>query len=126
MGHSVPLAALFQSPTIELLAETIRKGNWEPAWSPVVELQHGTGVPFFCIHSLGANLLSYQQLVRLSRPEQQFYGLQPHGLDGKREPQTSIQDIAATYVREIRRIQPKGPYQIGGVCLGGVIAFEMA
>ena len=34
--------------------------------------------------------------------------------------------MAELYVREIRKIQPKGPYYLGGYSLGGEIAFEMA
>ena len=126
MGCFLGPATLFQSPTIELLADTVRNRASEPAWSPLVELQLGTSRPFFCVHSLGANLLSYRKLAALSGPGQQFYGLQPYGLDGRDEPQTSIYDMARSYLVEVRRVQPEGPYQIGGVCLGGVIAFEMA
>ena len=34
--------------------------------------------------------------------------------------------MAANYLRELRRIQPEGPYRLGGWSLGGLIAFEMA
>jgi thioesterase domain-containing protein len=34
--------------------------------------------------------------------------------------------MAALYIEEIRRVQPAGPYRLGGWSLGGVIAFEMA
>jgi Thioesterase domains of type I polyketide synthases or non-ribosomal peptide synthetases len=34
--------------------------------------------------------------------------------------------MAATYIEEIRTIQPSGPYLLGGVSSGGLIAFEMA
>jgi amino acid adenylation domain-containing protein len=125
-GHNLPVAALFRFPTVELLSNAIQNQTWETSWSPVVELQHGSRSPFFCVHSLGANLVSYQKLATVSGPDQQFYGLQPYGLDGKHEPQACIEDMARSYLNEIRRIQPKGPYRIGGVCLGGLVSFEMA
>ena len=34
--------------------------------------------------------------------------------------------MASHYVRELLAIQPSGPYRLGGYCLRGVIAFEMA
>ena len=34
--------------------------------------------------------------------------------------------MAAHYIEEIRTLQPEGPYFIGGHCIGGLIAFEMA
>ena len=55
-----------------------------------------------------------------------MYGLQPQGLDGKRAPHTSIQEMAKHYLKEIRTVQPEGPYYLGEVCLGGIVAFEMA
>jgi amino acid adenylation domain-containing protein len=125
-GYNLPVATLFQSPTVELLANTLRTQSWKRSWSPVVELRRGTTAPFFCVHSLGANLVSYQRLASSSGPDQQFYGLQPYGLDGEREPQASIEDMARAYIDEIRRIQPRGPYRLGGVCLGGLVSFEMA
>ncbi len=37
-----------------------------------------------------------------------------------------IEDMAARYVQELRAVQPRGPYALGGFCLGGVVAFEMS
>jgi thioesterase domain-containing protein len=37
-----------------------------------------------------------------------------------------IEALAAQYVDEIRTVQAEGPYLLGGVCSGGVVAFEMA
>ena len=34
--------------------------------------------------------------------------------------------MAENYIKEIKSLQPEGPYYLGGYCLGGVIAFEMA
>ncbi len=125
-GHHVPLATLFRAPDIERLAQKIRGGEWNADWSSVVELQRGTSSPFFCVHSLGANLVSYKKLAMLLDSTQQFYGLQPRGLSGEEEPHSSIPEMAEAYLAEIRRIQPAGPYFLGGVCLGGVVAYEMA
>jgi hypothetical protein len=33
--------------------------------------------------------------------------------------------MADDYVREMRRVQPEGPYLLGGVCAGSVVAAEM-
>jgi thioesterase domain-containing protein len=42
------------------------------------------------------------------------------------EPESIIEDVAARYLREMRAIQPAGPYFLAGWSLGGLIAFEMA
>jgi aspartate racemase len=59
-------------------------------------------------------------------PEQPFFGLQSRGLDGDEEPLIRIEDIAAAFVKEIREVQPEGPYYLAGMCMGGVVAYEMA
>ena len=87
---------------------------------------NGSAAPFFCIHSLGSNLVSYRKLAHLMGEEQPFFGLQPQGLDGAQAPHERVEDMAAHYIREIRKIQPHGPYRLGGVCLGGIVALEMA
>jgi thioesterase domain-containing protein len=82
--------------------------------------------PFFCVHAVGGNVLEYYELARHLGPDQPFYGLQSRGLDGSEAPHSRIEDMAAHYVKELRELQPAGPYFIGGRSLGGTIAFEMA
>ena len=56
---------------------------------------------------------------------QPVYGLQAKGLDGG-EPLKTIEEMAAHYVKEIRELHPHGPYFMGGLSFGGIVAFEMA
>jgi aspartate racemase len=126
-GKNLPLATLFQAPTVRQLARVLRDEGWQPAWSSLVMIQPGgSRAPFFCVHAAGGNVLEYHDLARMLGPDQPFYGLQAKGLDGKSQPHTSIKEMAAHYVKEMREIQPAGPYLIGGRSSGGTIAFEMA
>ena len=132
LGKRLPLATLFQAPTVAQLASVIQK-DWTPAWSSLVEIQAGQSSqhavskpPFFCVHALGGNVLEYYDLARHLGEDQPFYGLQSAGLDGSRPPHTRVEDMAAHYIREMRELQPEGPYFIGGRSLGGMVAFEMA
>lgn len=126
-GRTLPLATLFTAPTVEQLAAVLRKQGWEAPYSSLVPLQpRGALPPFFCVHSLGANLVSYRHLAGRLGSERPFYGLQPQGLDGQQEPHSRVEDMAAHYLEGMKAVQPKGPYFLGGVCLGGVVAFEMA
>jgi aspartate racemase len=86
----------------------------------------GTKPPFFCVHALGGNVLEYYDLARHLGKDQPFYGLQSAGLEGSRPPHTRVEDMAAHYIKELRELQPEGPYFIGGRSLGGMVAFEMA
>lgn len=125
----IPLSALVESPTIEQLAGFIAKSRdgLRPAFSHLVPIQaNGIRPPFFCVHGAGGTVLSYVDLARHLGPGQPVYGLQSQGLDGKSPFLTRIEDMAAAYVKEVRALQPNGPYYLGGYCMGGTIAYEMA
>lgn len=126
-GKNLPLATLFEAPTIEQLAVLLRQKGWTPSWSSLVTLQPGGAKrPFFCIHALGGNVLEYQPLARFLGSDQPFYALQSYGLNKNHVPHSTIEEMAAHYINEMRSVQPEGPYLIGGRSLGGTVAFEMA
>ena len=125
--RNLPLATLFQAPTVRELANVVRAESWPEPWSSLVVIQgQGKRTPFFCVHASGGNVLEYHDLARLLGPDQPFYGLQAKGLNGKEEPHTTIKEMAAHYIKEMREVQPEGPYLLGGRSSGGTIAFEMA
>src|SRR5260370_41377857 len=113
-GRRWPLATLFQAPTIAQFAATIER-EWSPEWSSLVAIKpNGSKPPFFCVHGLGGNVLEFSDLARRLDDDQPFYGLQSQGLDGKRPLLSSVEDMAAHYLKEMRELQPDGPYFIGG------------
>jgi thioesterase domain-containing protein/acyl carrier protein len=126
-GKKLPLATLFQEPTIEQLAGLLREKDWSAPWSSLVPIQPGgSKPPFFCAHAHEGNVLFYRALALRLGPDQPFYALQARGLNGKQSPHTRIEEMAAHYIKEIRTIQPESPYLLGGYCFGGLVAFEMA
>jgi thioesterase domain-containing protein len=126
-GKKLPLATLFQAPTIEQLASILRQEDWVAPWSSLVAIQPGgTTPPFFCVHAHGGDVLFYRDLAEHLGADQPFYALQAQGLDGLRPRHISIADMATHYINEIRTLQFEGPYFLGGFCLGATIALEMA
>ena len=126
-GKSLPLATLFQAPTIEQLANILRQEEWLPSWSSLVAIQpNGSKRPFFCVHAHGGNVLIFNDLARRLGTDQPFYGLQAQGLDGQQTRHTRIEEMAAHYLNEIKTVQPEGPYFLGGYCFGGRVVLEMA
>jgi surfactin family lipopeptide synthetase A len=126
-GKKLPIATLFQAPTIEQLAAILRQKGWSPPWSSLVPIHaDGSKAPFFCVHGAGGNVLRFYDLARYLGSDQPVYGLQAQGLAGNDSPRTRVEDIAADYIKEIRSVQPEGPYFLGGYSFGGIIAFEMA
>ncbi len=125
----LPLAAFLRAPTIAQLSAVIRehKDAEIDHWKSLVEIEGaGSKPPLFCVHAHGGHVLFYKDLAHRLAPERPFYALQARGVDGKLEPLTRFEEMAANYVREIRTIQPRGPYRLGGDCMGGVLALEMA
>ena len=123
----LPLATLFEAPTVQEMAQILRNEAPPSRWSPLVAIQpSGSRPPFFCIHGAGGNVLIYRELSKNLGADQPFFGLQSQGLDGGCPPLTRIEDMASVYVKAIRRQQPNGPYFLGGYCGGGLIAFEVA
>ncbi|MGK7886280.1 MAG: amino acid adenylation domain-containing protein, partial [Crocosphaera sp.] len=123
----LPLATLFQYSTVEELANLLRSSDTVSAWSPLVNIQpHGEGTPFFCVPGLGGNVIYLYHLAKALGTNRPFYGLQSIGLDGKTDPLTHIEAIATEYIKVIQKVQPEGPYLLGGHSFGASIAFEMA
>ena len=125
-GKNLPLGLLFEAPTVELMAGLLRRDEWTPSWKSLVPIQPGGSRPiFFCVHGAGGNVLLYRDLAERLGPDQPFYGVQAQGLDGS-PPYKTVEEMAAHYVDEVLSFQPKGPYYLGGYCMGGMIAYEIA
>lgn len=127
VGDKIPLSALFKRPTVRQLAELLREGTPATPASALVELQgEGARPPFFAVHGAGGSIFSFMDLARQMGRERPFYGIQALGLDDRRFVGMSVEEMATRYIEEIRAVHPEGPYYLGGVSAGGVIAFEMA
>jgi amino acid adenylation domain-containing protein len=126
MGRTLPLRVLFEKPTIQELAKAL---TWAPEHRGPVAVPlrpQGSKKPFFCIHPQGGTALCYFTLARYLGADQPFYAIRAPELAGEREPFECIEDMATYYIDAVRRVQPEGPYLLGGWSMGGVIAFEMA
>ncbi len=125
-GRRLPLASLFECPTLELLAARLREPARKSASSVVTLQPRGTRPAVFFIHGAGGgNLWTYTNLVAHFPSDQPVYALESRGMRGQPEFER-IDEMAAHYVREIRAVQPQGPYYLAGYCFGGNVAFEMA
>ena len=125
-GRRVPLAALFETPTIEHLAQALRD-DVVASEPPLVTLNpSGARPPFFFLHGdfNGGGFFS-RALAEALGPEQPFYAVHPHGLVDAGVPE-SIEDMAAERLAALRAARPRGPYLLGGHCNGGLVALEMA
>ncbi|MET9038459.1 non-ribosomal peptide synthetase [Streptomyces mirabilis] len=123
-GVNLPLSTLLEANTVEQLATRMpAPSGAEP--QPAHRAADPT-TPFFCVHAGGGGVLAYAALGRAMAPEHTLVGIEAVGLRPGGTMQTDLREMARTYVEEIRERQPAGPYLIGGWCLGGFIAHEVA
>lgn len=126
-GRTLPLSTIFQAQTVAEMAARLEEQKAPSSWSSLLAIQPGgSRPPLFCVHAQGSEALEYRAFARYLGPDQPLYGLAPQGLDGRLPPHDRVEDMAGHYIREVREVQPEGPYYLGGWSFGGVIAFEMA
>jgi amino acid adenylation domain-containing protein len=134
LGEQIPVLWLFGAPTpARLIAqlEQHRCGRGRvdaaAAFDVVLALRTGgTREPLFCIHPAGGVAWSFAGLAVHLDPERDVYGIQSPMLNPGEALPESIDDWARRYVREIRAVQPEGPYHLLGWSLGGVLAHAVA
>ena len=126
VGKDLPIEVLLQAPSIAKLARLIRQSSFPPSTSLIALKTSGSRPPLFCVHGIGGLIVRFRDLARYLAPEHPLYALQAQGVDGKHPPLGRIEDMAAHYLEEIRTVQPRGPYYLGGLSFGGWIAYEMA
>ena len=126
---ALPLAALFQAPTIAQLAALLHKDTAEKprTFSSLVPLaSDGDGPVLYCVHAVVGEAMSFRYLAGLLGPEQRVYGIQVPPEQRTAEFASSMEAMARYYVQELTAFQPQGPYFLGGWSAGSTLALEMA
>jgi thioesterase domain-containing protein/acyl carrier protein len=119
------LATLFDARTIEALANVIRKPDDRKAQSPIVPMETSGSKPaLFLIHGVGGKVVVFENLAKGFSSDQPIYAIQSQAQTGP--ALRRVEDIAAYYIREMRRHQPEGPYSFIGYSFGGIVALEIA
>ena len=134
-GLELPVRLFFAASTVAAHAREIERApaadrrNGTTVGTLVPFRAGGTESPFFLVAGgFGGEpeLLVYARLARFLNRRQPFYGLRARCVDELVEPLETVEMMAAEHLSDIRKIQPHGPYFIGGACAGGVVALEMA
>ena len=125
-GKVILPSALFRHPTVEHLAGEIAREVIDESPSLLHVNDAGTRTPFFYLHGdLSGGGFYSLKLSRALGPDQPFYVLPPQ--DIRLLPDApSIEKMAAAHLAALRAVRPKGPYVIGGFCIGGLVAYELA
>lgn len=121
------LASLITHPTIESIATLIREKHDAGEKRAVVAIRsEGSLPPLFLLHGVGGNIISFFGLAARLGEDQPVYAIQSQALLSGTAALLRIEDMAAFYIRDLRRVQAQGPYRLLGYSFGGTVAVEMA
>jgi thioesterase domain-containing protein len=126
LGLELSLTLITEAPTFGRLCEALREHR-TTRYVPLVLLKPGNGLPpVFIIHGLGGSVAGLFPMTRRMTYPGAVIGIQARGLDGREPPHTTVQAMAAEYLRAVKAHQAAGPYYVCGYSFGGLVAFEMA
>ncbi|MCV2516328.1 non-ribosomal peptide synthetase [Bacillus subtilis] len=127
LGVELSIGNLFEAPTVAGLAERLEMGSSQSALDVLLPLRtSGDKPPLFCVHPAGGLSWCYAGLMTNIGTDYPIFGLQARGIGQREELPKTLDDMAADYIKQIRTVQPKGPYHLLGWSLGGNVVQAMA
>jgi len=124
VGLQTEVSTIFRTPVLHAMASNLRPLSPVMSKHLVTIRSKGSRRPLFLMHEISGEVLAYERLSRYLDDDLPVYGLQTVTSDAAGAVTNEM--LAECYVREIRNIQPHGPYRLGGWSTGGLIAYEMA
>jgi amino acid adenylation domain-containing protein/non-ribosomal peptide synthase protein (TIGR01720 family) len=118
---------VFRHRTVRNIAAAVRKSDAKAdecrLFDRVLRFQTaGDQRPLFCLPPASGIGWPFAKMVDAISSRRPLYALQAPGLDEASPLPSSVEEYAASYLREIRRIQPSGPYCLAGWSFGGLCA----
>ena len=122
------IGSLYENPTIASMAEFVQHIPEGSMIHPplIVMKSKGLRAPFFWMHDGTGTLFVYKYLTPRLQIDRPLYGFQINDAGTLSNPSMMIREMAEEYAENIQRVQPQGPYNIGGFCIGGILALETA
>jgi amino acid adenylation domain-containing protein len=121
-----PLTVLAEAPTVSQLAYRLDTMTLNAISSMICIHTVGRRRPLFAVYSAGGHALALLPVLRSLGSDQPCYWLQPPGMDWTSTECTTLPQIAAYYINQVKAVQPRGPYRLLGHGFGGHVVFEMA
>ena len=116
-GIRLSISALFENPTIAGLAALLDRDRGaateDSSGQPILHWMYAGA---YCRH-LASHLRPAYRLEGVSLPQE---------MESTITAADGLEDLARLMVKEIRKNSPRGPYNIAGWCLSGILAYEVA
>ena len=126
-GQSFALTRIFDAPTVAGMAEILSGQKAVAGYSPLVLLRPGDErAPMFLVHPIGGSTMQLLPIAKALPGQRAVYGIQARGFEGTEAPMDCVEAMAECYAAAIPELQPHGPYFLGGMCFGGLVAMEIA
>lgn len=121
-GAEVPYYDFVEEGTIARLARAMERNSGAQDGELITLAAGNGGRPLVCLPGHDGSLLGLTRVAASMRSAVPVWAY-----DLLRMPQArDIGELAGWCVGKLRQRQPKGPYRLAGVCLGGCVALEMA
>ena len=122
----LPLVSIVRAPTPAAMAGEIFDCVGTGTWGTIPLQPSGDRTPLFLVHPADGDVIAFGALARRLGSDQPVHALRARGIDDGAPLQASLVQMAADYVDAVRQVQPRGPYLLGGFCMGAPVVAEMA
>ncbi|WP_372365644.1 amino acid adenylation domain-containing protein [Candidatus Uabimicrobium sp. HlEnr_7] len=120
--QGLPISLLLSYPTIKRLASAIDNKDDVPQEQTIQMNSKIDGTPVFLVHAPHVDPICYRHLSDHLDGKKTVYTIRTDEL----AVDASIEETASYHIEKIKEIQPSGPYIFGGMCMGGLVTFEVA
>src|SRR5277367_2937840 len=112
-GVRLPLTIILEAPTVRALSRHLLDQH-NPHSEPLVKLKGGGPRNLFLVHDGNGETLLYLNLARRMPDDLAVIGIEPRRIAGVPLAHATIEEMAAFYNDQVRKMQPQGPYLLGG------------